>query len=218
MEILNNISLLTNKSKKYPEKLAQISDSPTGLYYKGNIDLLNSRSIAIVGSRECSNYGKQMAVKFAYELAKLGFTIVSGGARGIDTFAHIGALAAGGRTIMVLGNSLEYIYPPENKDLEERILNNNGLLVSEYMVGTKPSKYTFPERNRLISAISDGVLVVEAGIQSGALITVDFALEQGKNVFAIPGNITSKYSVGTNEIIKQGAKLVTNMKDILYEI
>lgn len=119
---------------------------------------------------------------------------------------------------MVLGNSLEYIYPPENKDLEERILNNDGLLISEYMVGTKPSKYTFPERNRLISAISDGVLVVEAGIQSGALITVDFALDQGKNVFAIPGNITSKYSVGTNEIIKQGAKLITNIKDILYEI
>lgn len=218
MEILNNISLLTNKSEKYPEKLAQISDSPICLYYKGNIDLLNSKSIAIIGSRECSNYGKQMAVKFAYELAKLGFTIVSGGARGIDTFAHLGALAVGGRTIMVLGNSLEYIYPPENKDLEERILNNDGLLISEYMVGTKPSKYTFPERNRLISAISDGVLVVEAGIQSGALITVDFALDQGKNVFAIPGNITSKYSVGTNEIIKQGAKLITNIKDILYEI
>ena len=158
-----------------------------------------------------------MAVHFGYSLAKFGFTVISGGARGIDTFAIMAALAAGGSTILILGNSIEYIYPPENKELEEKVIKNNGLIISEYMAGTKPCKYTFPERNRLISGISNGVLVVEAGIDSGALITVDFALEQGKNIFTIPGNITSRFSIGSNELIKDGAKLVTKIEDILEE-
>lgn len=217
MNDFKNINLLVCNNKNYPEKLRHITDCPTCLFYKGNVNLLYKRNIAIVGSRECSNYGKQLAVKFAYQLAKRGLGIVSGGARGIDACAHWGAIAAGGETILVLGNSLEYVYPPENKNLEDKILDNNGIIVSEYTSGTKPNQYTFPQRNRIISALSDGVLVIEAQKQSGALITVDFALEQGKDVFVVPGNITSKYSVGSNNIIKQGAKLVTNLQDILEE-
>ena len=215
---LINTKLITNKDFAYPEKLKQIPDKPLCLFYRGNIDLLKRKSIAIIGSREYSNYGKQIAVNFAYSLAKLGLTIVSGGARGIDSFATMGAIAAGGSVILVLGNSIEYVYPPENKELEEKVIENDGLIISEYMAGTKPCKYTFPERNRLISGISDGVLVVEAGRESGALITVDFALEQGKSVFAVPGNITSRFSMGTNELIKQGAKATTKIEDILEEI
>lgn len=217
MNKFKNISLLTYKDSKYPERLKQIEGYPICLFCKGDINLLNNISIAIVGSRKCTAYGKQITATFASAMAKKGFTIISGGARGIDTYAHLGALAVGGKTIMVLGNSLEYVYPPENKNLEERILRNGGLIVSEYMAGTRPSKYTFPQRNRIISGLSNGVLIIEAMKNSGALITVDFALEQGKNVFAVPGNITNEYSKGCNEIIKQGAKLVTTLQDILEE-
>lgn len=143
--------------------------------------------------------------------------IVSGCARGIDSFAHKGCLMAAKNTIAVLGNGLDYIYPPENRILEEKIIENDGLLLSEYIVGTKPSKYTFPARNRIISGISDGILVIEAQEKSGTLITVDFALEQGKNVYAIPGNIDRSNAIGTNELIKQGAKLVTNTNDVLED-
>lgn len=142
---------------------------------------------------------------------------MSGGARGIDSFAHQGTLDANKETIAILGNGIDYIYPPENKELEEKIIQTNGLLVSEYLIGTKPSKYTFPARNRIISGISDGILVIEAKEKSGTLITVDFALEQGKNVYAIPGNIDSKNAIGTNELIKQGAKLVTKPEEILED-
>lgn len=217
MNEFKDINLLTCNDRKYPEKLKQIVGYPVCLFCKGDISLLHEKSIAIIGSRKCTAYGKQVTSAFANGMAKKGFTIISGGARGIDTFAHLGALAVGGKTIMVLGNSLEYVYPPENKNLEERILRNGGLIVSEYMTGTRPSKYTFPQRNRIISGLSDGVLVIEAMKSSGALITVDFALEQGKNVFAVPGNITSKCSIGSNDIIKQGAKLVTTLQDIFEE-
>ncbi len=142
---------------------------------------------------------------------------MSGGARGIDSFAHKGSILAKKNTIAILGNGLDYIYPPENKILEDKIIENNGLIISEYPLGTKPSKYTFPARNRIISGISDGVLVVEAKEKSGTLITVDFALEQGKNIYAIPGNIDNVNTVGTNELIKQGAKLVSNINDILED-
>lgn len=150
-------------------------------------------------------------------MACIGFTIVSGGARGIDSFSHKGAIHANKQTIAVLGNGLDYIYPPENKELEEQILYNGGALISEYIIGTKPTKYTFPARNRIISAISEGLLVVEAKQKSGTLITVDFALEQGKTIYAIPGNINSANSEGTNELIKQGAKIVTSIQDIIED-
>lgn len=215
-----NIKVITYKDDEYPDKLKQIYDFPICLYCKGNLEILNTinkNKIAIIGCREYSNYGKKVTDFFAYNLAKRNFTIVSGGARGIDSFAHLGSINAKKGTISVLGNGLDYIYPPENRKLEEKIIQNNGLIISEYIVGTRPSKYTFPARNRIISAISDGVLVVEAKQRSGTLITVDFALEQGKNIYVIPGNIDVLNSVGTNELIKQGAKVVTKIEDILED-
>ena len=212
-----NIRFITYKDRNYPKKLKQIFDYPLCLFYKGDINLLNKKSIGIVGSRQATDYGLAVAKNFSIELSKKGFTIVSGGARGIDTMAHIGAMKNKGNTILIKGNSLEYIYPPENKNLEEEILSNNGLLLSEYIVGTRPSKYSFPARNRIISGLADGVLVVEAGSKSGALITADLALGYNREVYAIPGNITSKNSLGTNILIKQGAKVVTEVNDILEE-
>ena len=159
-----------------------------------------------------------MAFNFAYELSKKGFIIISGLARGIDTYAHLGALKASGKTIAVLGSGLKHIYPSENKKLCNEIVKNGGAIITEYEPHTKPLPMNFPSRNRIISGLSNGVLVVEAKQKSGTLITVDYALEQGKDVFVIPGNITSINSYGTNELIKQGAKLVTNTKEIIEEI
>lgn len=213
-----DIKILSYNDEKYPENLKNVSTSPTKLYYMGNVDLLNKkRKIAIIGCREYSEYGKIVSEKFAYELAKLGFVIISGAARGIDSFSHKATLKTNVGTIAVLGNGLNYIYPPENKELEEKILENNGLIISEYDTGTRPSKYTFPARNRIISALSDGVLVIEARKNSGSQITVDFALDQGKNVYAVPGDITRINTEGTNELIKQGAKIVTCIDDILED-
>lgn len=220
IEILEkkNIKILTYEDKEYLRQLKNINDFPICLFCKGNIELLKRKNkIAIVGSRDYSQYGEKVATKIAYELSNKNITIVSGGARGIDSFAHKGCILAKKQTIIVLGNGLDYIYPPENKELQEEVLKNEGLIISEYPLGIKPSKYNFPARNRIISGISDGVLVVEAKEKSGALITVDFALEQGKNIYAIPGNINNKNSQGTNELIKQGAKLVTNINDILED-
>ena len=214
-----NIKLITIEDKEYPQNLKQIYDAPINLYCKGNEKLLNAnKKIAIIGCRDYTEYGKKVALEMSRKLAQENIIIISGGARGIDTFAHMGTLKEKGKTIEVLGNGLDYIYPPENRKLEEEIIKSGGLLISEYVIGKKPDKYTFPARNRIISGISDGVLVVEAKQRSGTLITVDFALEQGKTIFAVPGNIESKNSVGTNELIKQGAKLVNNIKDILEEI
>ena len=213
-----DIKVLNYNDEKYPENLKNINMSPTKLYYMGDIDLLNKkRKIAIIGCREYSEYGKIVSERFAYELANLGFVIISGAARGIDSFSHKATLKTNVGTIAVLGNGLNYVYPPENKELEERILENNGLIISEYDIGIRPSKYTFPARNRIISALSDGVLVIEARKNSGSQITVDFALDQGKNVYAIPGDITRINTEGTNELIKQGAKLVTCVSDILED-
>lgn len=212
------LEVISCNDKEYPKQLKYISDYPICLYCKGNIDLLNEKKkIAIIGCRDYSKYGEKIAKEFAYKLAQENIVIVSGGARGIDSFAHQGTLKANRGTIVVLGNGLDYIYPPENKKLEEQVLQKNGLIISEYVIGTKPSKYTFPARNRIISGISDGVLVIEAKEKSGTLITVDFALEQGKNIYAIPGNIDSLNTKGTNELIKQGAKLVTKPEDILED-
>ena len=202
----------------YPKNLKQIYDPPKTLYCLGNIELLKSnKKIGMIGCRNFSNYGKNIAEKFAYELSLNGIVIVSGGARGIDSFSHKGCNMAHKGTIMVVGNGLDYVYPPENRLLERKIIENNGLIISEYPIGTKPSKYTFPARNRIISGISSGILVVEAKQKSGTSITVDFALEQGKNIYAIPGNIDSENSSGTNELIKQGAKMTTMIDDILED-
>lgn len=212
------LEVIACNDKEYPKQLKYVSDYPVCLYCKGNIGLLSEKKkIAIIGCRDYSKYGEKIAKEFAYKLAQENIVIVSGGARGIDSFAHQGTLNTDKGTIVVLGNGIDYIYPPENKNLEKQILQNNGLIISEYIIGTKPSKYTFPARNRIISGISDGVLVIEAKEKSGTLITVDFALEQGKNIYAIPGNIDSSNTKGTNELIKQGAKLVTTPEDILED-
>ena len=206
------------EDKEYPKSLKKIYDPPKKLYCLGNISLLNNKKkIAIIGCREYSEYGRKIGLEFSYQLAKKGIVIVSGGARGIDSFSHIGCIKARKETIAVLGNSLDYVYPKENRKLEEEILNNNGLLISEYNIGTKPSKYTFPARNRIISGLSSGILVVEAKEKSGTLITVDFALDQGKEIYVIPGDITRENTKGTNNLIKQGAKIVTNINDILED-
>lgn len=203
-------------SKFYPERLRNINSPPKQLYCLGNLELLNyERNIAIIGSRDCSYYGERVSKDFAFNLAKEGVCIVSGLAKGIDSFAHIGVLNAKGKTIAVIGSGLDNIYPKENIKLAESIIRNNGLIISEYPLGTLALKQHFPARNRIISGLSDGILVTEARKNSGTNITVDFALEQGKDVFVIPGNIYSKTSDGTNFMISEGAIPVTNYKDIL---
>lgn len=211
------MKIIYQAEKNYPKKLQNIYAPPTSLYVLGDEQILNKPSIAIVGCRQASDYGKKVAFHFAYELAKQGIVIVSGLARGIDTCGHLGAVKANGKTIAILGSGFGHIYPAENKQLCKEIIQKGGAILTEYEPDSKPEKMHFPARNRLISGLSDGVLVVEAKEKSGTLITVDHALDQGKEVFIIPGNITSNNSYGTNELIKQGAKLVTKIEDILEE-
>ena len=211
----NGIDIVTMEDEYFPKMLREIYDCPISLYVKGNVELLNKENkIAIIGCREFSEYGKKCALYFSSNLAKKGVTIVSGLARGIDSFSHYGTIKADGTTIAVLGNGLDMIYPKENQKLAEEIVEKNGLLISEFPIGTIPEKRNFPARNRIISGISKGVIVIEAKKKSGTLLTVDFALDQGKDIYAVPGNINSINSVGTNDLIKQGAKLVTNFEEI----
>lgn len=203
-------------SKFYPERLKNIACPPKQLYCLGNLELLNYKAnLAMIGSRDCSSYGEKVAKDFAFHLAQNNVCIVSGLAKGIDAFSHIGALNANGKTIAVLGSGLDNIYPKENKEIFQEIIKKGGLIITEYSLGTKPLKHNFPARNRIISGLSDSVLVVEARKNSGTNITVDFALEQGKDVFVIPGNIYSKTSDGTNYLITEGAIPVVSYKDIL---
>ena len=209
----------------YPEKLRHIYAPPQYLYVIGDESILNQKSIAIIGCRNCTKYGAGNAYKFGYKLAEKGMNIVSGLARGIDTCAHKGAVEARkinlqkseniGKTIAVLGSGLDVIYPPENRNLYQDILKTGGAIVSEYPLGTMPLKHHFPSRNRIISGLSDGVLVIEARKRSGTSITVEHALEQGKDIYAIPGNINQENSYGTNDLIKQGAIPVTSIDDFL---
>ena len=216
------IDIININDKRYPQILKQIYDPPISLYIKGNIEILNGKNIAIVGCRNSSKYGEEAAKYFAYNLSAKGINIISGLARGIDTYAHIGNLGAMmhngnnicGKTIAVVGNGIDIIYPKENKYLEEKIIKSGGCIISEYPLGTKPEKFNFPARNRIISGLSKGVLVIEARAKSGTLITIDFALQQGRDVYVVPGNINSVNSVGTNDLIKQGAKLVTRVEEI----
>ena len=210
----NKIKIIKLGDEKYPENLKHIYSKPQALYVLGNENILSNKSIAIIGCRDCSKYGAQNAYKFGYELAKKGLCIISGFARGIDTYAHLGAVKAKGKTIAVLGCGLDVVYPPENERLYAEILKNNGAIISEYPLGTKPEKHHFPTRNRIISGLSDGVLVIEAKKRSGSMITVEHALDQGKTIYALPGNITSDNSYGTNELIKEGAIPFTRIEDL----
>lgn len=265
----NNIDIVSIYDKEYPSILKEIYDPPISLYCKGDKSILNKKSIGIVGCREVTEYGKGAAKYFAYHLAKQNINIISGLAKGVDSYAHIGAICAQseennpqeelnnphreinisqrgnsnphrelnnpqarennsqvkscshvdnlkncGKTVAVLGNGLDMIYPKENEYLAREIIEKGGAILSEYPLGTKPEKMNFPARNRIISGMSQGILVIEAKEKSGTLITVDFALEQGRDVFVVPGNINSINSVGTNRLIQQGAKLVTNYSEI----
>ncbi|MBO6233341.1 MAG: DNA-processing protein DprA [Clostridia bacterium] len=212
---MNKIIKITMENEKYPILLKQIYDPPKCLYVMGNIEILNNQSIAIVGCREATEYGKKAATYFSYNLAKQNVTIVSGLARGIDSYSHIGTLKANGKTIAVIGSGLDIIYPKENEQLAKKIVEQGGAIISEYPLGTRPQKEYFPARNRIISGISQATLVIEAKEKSGSLITADFAMEQGKDVYSVPGNINSKNSVGTNNLIKDGAIPVSKFSDIL---
>jgi len=212
----NKINIITYQDELYPAKLMNIYDRPPFLYVRGNLNK-NDVNIAVVGSRLASTYGKYTTERICRELALKGLTIVSGMARGIDSTAHRGALTAHGRTIAVLGSGLDVIYPPENKKLFAEIIEN-GAVISEFPLGTPPRSTNFPTRNRIISGMSYGVVIVEAGEKSGSLITARLALEQGREVFAVPGSIDAVGSRGTNKLIKQGAKLIENTDDILEEI
>ena len=181
-----HIKMITINDEDYPKKLLSIYDPPVVLYVLGNEKIINDTSIAIIGSRRCSEYGKSVAKQFAYNLSKQNINIISGLAKGIDTYAHLGTNCAQKTTIAIIGSGLDIIYPQENKQLAREIIKNGGAIISEYIVGIKPAKMNFPARNRIISGLSDGVLVVEASQRSGTFITVDFALEQGKNVYSIP--------------------------------
>lgn len=199
----------------YPFLLKQIYSAPKKIYVLGNKEILREKSIAIVGCRNCSEYGKKVTKNLAYKLGKRNIITVSGLARGIDTYCHIGTLEAKGRTIAVLAHGLDMIYPIENRNLAKEIIKNGGALVSEYPVGVKPEKNNFPIRNRIISGLAEKTVIVEAKEKSGALITAGFSLEQGREVFAVPGSIYSNTSSGTNELIKQGASVLTTYEDLI---
>lgn len=248
----NNIDIIHICEENYPQLLKQIYDAPVSLYIIGNKNILNGENVGIVGCRDCTDYGKKAAKYFAYNLSKeKEINIVSGLAKGVDSYAHWGSVGANvemvrtkkcgktqndcgkqnvscgkiqknrgineincGKTIAVLGSGLDMIYPKENIELANEIIRSGGAIISEYPCGTKPDKMNFPARNRIISGLSKGIIVIEAKEKSGTLITVDFALEQGRDVFVVPGNINSINSVGTNDLIRQGAKIVTSYEDV----
>lgn len=224
-DVENQIKVMEQKEIKtirfdnpsYPEMLREIDDAPVILYLKRDIQPEDKYAIAIVGSRKPTHYGTSVAENISEELASMGLTIVSGLARGVDSLSHKGALKAGGRTIAVLGSGIDVPYPPENKTLLDNVAAS-GCVISEFPPGTPPDKENFPRRNRVISGLSLGVLVVEATADSGALITARYAIEQGREVFAVPGNVTSSNSEGTNDLIKKGAILARKAEDILEEL
>lgn len=209
--------ILPFNASEYPFRLRMISDPPPFLYVKGELRPEDERAVAVVGSRSASEYGLRVTRDICQGLAALGFTVVSGMARGIDGEAHQSALGAGGRTLAVLGSGVDVVYPPEHEGLY-RNLCESGAIVSEQPMGTPPFSYNFPSRNRLISGLSLGVVVVEATEKSGSLITAGLALEQGREVFAVPGEAGSSRSRGTHRLIRQGAKLVESVEDIVEEI
>jgi DNA processing protein len=211
------VQIVTFKDESYPKNLLTIYDPPPFLFVGGEIKEEDQNAVAIVGCRSASSYGRRITERIGRELVRRGITIVSGMARGIDSIGHLAALKEKGRTLAVFGSGLDVLYPPENKKLAGEI-RSSGAIISEFFLGTKPEAPNFPRRNRLISGLSLGVVIVEAGNKSGALLTAQCALDQNREVFAIPGNLGSKNSEGTNRLIKEGAKLVTSVEDILEEL
>jgi DNA processing protein len=211
-------SFLTPADDDYPDRLLEIYDPPPVLWVRGNASLLNRPGIAVVGTRQPTPYGSGMAEMLSRDLARCGMVIMSGMARGVDTCAHRGALEAGGATVAVWGTGIDVIYPKENKKLAEQIVAQNGVIVSEFQLGTFPAPQNFPIRNRTLSGMSVGVLVVEGGEHSGTRITARCALEQDRDLYAVPGNATTKNAWGPNTLIKQGAKLTATWEDIWEDL
>jgi DNA processing protein len=211
------VRVVTRDDVEYPKNLREIYDPPVVLYVKGTLLERDTLAMAIVGSRRTTLYGQEMARKLAFQLARVGVTVVSGLARGIDTAAHNGALQAKGRTVAVIGCGIDIMYPSENQKLADEIVEKGGAVVTEFPFGVKPDRQNFPMRNRIISGWSLGTVVVEANLKSGALITAGQAGEQGRQVFAVPGRADSILSRGTNKLIKDGAKLTEDVEDILSE-
>ncbi len=209
-------TVITQADESYPDLLRQIYDPPIVLYVKGRIEPRDRNAVALVGSRRTSHYGLESARKLSYQLSYVGVTIVSGGARGIDTAAHQGALTAKGRTIAVLGTGINQVFPPENAELFERIAAN-GALVTQFPFNRPADKQSFPIRNRIVAGMTLGTVVIEAGLNSGALITAGMAVDYGRQVFAVPGRIDSPQSKGCHELIKKGAKLCEGAEDVLSE-
>ncbi|MBI1806321.1 MAG: DNA-protecting protein DprA [Ignavibacteria bacterium] len=213
-----NARVLTFWDKQYPDALKRIFDPPTYLFVRGEILDVDKYAIAVVGTRSPSEYGETMAERFSQEVSRLGITVVSGLARGIDTVAHSTSLKSYGRSIAVVGSGVDIIYPPENRNLADRLIEH-GAMVSEYEMGAKPDAVNFPRRNRIISGLALGTLVIETDVNGGAMITATTALDQNREVFALPGNISSKRSKGCHALIKDGrAKLVETIEDILDEL
>ena len=220
-----NIRVVTFFDEDYPQQLKNLYDAPIVIYAIGNYKILNDQNkIAVIGARKASNYGINIARQIGKFLSKNNIHTISGLALGIDVNSHIGVLTENyinsysGKAIAVIGNGLDNIYPYNNQEIANRIINNGGCIISEYIVGTKPLRNNFPARNRIISALSDKLVVVEAeNEKSGTMITVDFSLELGKEIYVVPGNINSKMSVGTNKLIKDGAKIITEFNDIIDE-
>ena len=210
-------TLIPFTAAAYPPRLRMIADPPPLLYAKGRLCAEDNKAVAVIGSRSASEYGRRVARNLCRELASLGFTVVSGMARGLDGAAHEATLSAGGRTIAVLGSGVDRPYPPEHEELYHQI-SENGAVLSDFPMGTGPLAFNFPARNRLISGLSLGVVVVEATEKSGSLITAALALEQGREVFAVPGEVGASRSRGTHRLIRQGAKLVETAADIIEEI
>lgn len=220
-----NIQVICYTDEAYPQQLKNLYDAPIVIYALGDFKILNSkRQIAVVGARKATNYGIYISRQLGKFLSKNNIHTVSGLALGIDVSSHIGVLDENyindkaGKAIAVIGNGLDNIYPYNNQEIANRIINNGGCIISEYIVGSKPIKNNFPARNRIISSLADSLVVVEAeNEKSGTMITVDFSLELGKDIYVVPGNITSKMSAGTNRLIKEGAKIITEFNDIIDE-
>ena len=213
----SGVSLVSWNDKNYPENLRTLSAPPPLLYYKGTLEPIDQAAVAIIGSRRMSRYGREAAEIFARDLAKAGVTVVSGLAIGVDSSAHNYALEAGGRTLAVLGNGLAHVYPSQHVKLAEKVVEN-GALISEMPISSVPDVGSFPQRNGIIAGLSLGVLVIEAARKSGTQITANYAAEENRTVYAVPGDITRVNSIGTNQLIKEGARLVTDAQDILSDL